>query len=286
VSTFTVAKRRGGGALLHWHLYFYEATELAVFMFAACAFSVLLFYARSPLVAWLPSVHLREILLAVILGTVIVGIIKSPFGKQSGAHINPAFTLTYLWLGRIDPFDATWYIVAHFIGAIVGVGFSAFLFGQALAAPGIEYAATVPGVYGRGAAFAAEVFMAVVLMSAVLWTTNRPGFAPWTAYVVGTLIAIDVFVFGPVSGAALNPARTTGSAVFAHIWTAIGLYFVAPIGGMLLAAGMYVWANRRGLSAVLCAKVDPDPRTLCPFLCHYPGHQHTWEHPTAAGNPT
>jgi len=107
-------------------------------------------------------------------------------------------------------------------------------------------------------------------MGVVLWTSNRPPLAPWTSYLMGILITFYVFFFAPVSGFSINPARTTGSAVFAGVWTAIWLYFTAPIIGMLLSAEIYL--RSQGRDRILCAKIHADNEYDCPFLSNYPGH--------------
>ena len=114
--------------------------------------------------------------------------------------------------------------------------------------------------------------MAILLMAVVLWTSNQPRLAHLTSYFVGVLIANYVFFFAPISGFSVNPARTTGSAVFARIWTALWVYFSAPLLGMFAAAEIFVRTS--GKENVLCAKLHPDPSYLCPFLCHFPGHRH------------
>ncbi len=205
------------------------------------------------------------------MGATAILIIHSPMGKRSGAHFNPAITLTYLRLGKISSPDTFFYVLAQFVGGVVGVGVSALLLGRRLAIPSVMYAATVPGKYGTGAAFAAEAFMAALLMGVVLWTSNRPSLAPRTSYFVGILITFYVILFAPVSGFSINPARTTASAVFADVWTAIWLYFSAPLLGMLFSAEVYI--RSQGQDRILCAKLHPDPAYECPFLCRYPGHR-------------
>ena len=206
------------------------------------------------------------------MGITAILIIRSPMGKRSGAHFNPAITLTYLRLGKISLRDAIFYILFQFVGGIAGVGISSFALGRTLAAPPVDYAVTVPGRLGVPGAFGVEFFMATLLMGVVLWVSNRPSIAGYTSTLVGVLIALYVLFFAPISGFSINPARTTGSAVFAHIWTAAWLYFVAPLLGMLSAAEVYV--RLYGPASVLCAKLHPDPRYPCPFLCHFPRHHH------------
>jgi aquaporin Z len=82
--------------------------------------------------------------------------------------------------------------------------------------------------------------MAALLMAIVLVSSDRPCLAPYTTCCVGVLITLYVLVFAPVSGFSINPARTTGSAIFAYLWTAVWVYFTAPVLGMLLSAELYV----------------------------------------------
>ncbi|SNT01349.1 aquaporin Z [Granulicella rosea] len=224
----------------HWPLYLMEAAELAAFMLSACLFTVLLYHPASPALHWIPDATLRRACMGIAMGATAVAIIKSPWGKRSGAQFNPAITLTFLRLGKIGPVDAVCYIAAHFAGGILGVGLSAMLAGRALAVPEVNYAVTVPGPWGTGAAFAAELFMAALLMAVVLTTSNRPRLAPYTTYMVGTLIFGYILVFAPVSGFSINPARTVGSAIFAQLWTAVWIYFAAPVLGMLTSAELYL----------------------------------------------
>lgn len=206
------------------------------------------------------------------MGVTAVLIIHSPMGKRSGAHFNPAITLTYCRLGKIGLWDATFYIFFQFVGGVLGVAVAATIFGSSLSHPAVDYVVTVPGRYGIAAAFFAELLMATVLMTVILLLSNRVHLAIYVSYSVGLLIALYTFFFAPVSGFSINPARTAGSAFFANVWTAGWLYFVAPMLGMFSAAEVYARIN--GGDRVLCAKLHPDPSLPCPFVCHFPGHHH------------
>lgn len=269
----------------HWRLYVDEGAELAIFMISACFFTVLLFDPALATVHLLPSNALRRLFMGISMGATAVLIIRSPMGKRSGAHFNPAITLTYFRLGKIYKLDAGFYVVFQFIGGICGVGLSALCLRSSLAVPTVDYAVTVPGWGGPAAAFGAEYFMAALLMLVVLWFSNRPQFANYTSYLVGVLIMFYVFVFSFVSGFSINPARTTSSAVFANLWTAVWLYFVAPLLGMMTSAEIYLRVY--GMEKVLCAKLHPDPNFPCPFLCHFPFHRHSREADSSveAGHP-
>jgi aquaporin Z len=249
-------------------------------MISACFATVYLFDPSFPALHLIPSAAVRRLFMGIAMGSTAVLIIHSPMGKRSGAHFNPAITLSYLRLGKIAGWDAMFYVVFQFSGGVFGVAVSAIVLGSSLAAPTVDYAVTVPGRYGTAAAFFAELFMATLLMGVVLWFSNRPSLANYTGYLVGVLITLYVFFFAPVSGFSINPARTTGSAVFANVWTAGWLYFTAPLLGMMSAAEVYL--RIYGPASVLCAKLHPDAKYPCPFICHYPLHRHRIE-PIAEG---
>jgi len=254
----------------HWLLYVYEGAELAWFMVAACLATVVLFGAGSVGVRLIASAAVRRLVMGAAMGGTAVMIIHSPMGKRSGAHFNPAITLTYLWLGKIGRWDALGYVVGQFVGGIAGVGVAKLVAGRSLGQASVDYAVTVPGIGGTAGAFGAELFMAVLLIAVVLWMTNHRRLAAYTGYAVGVLITGYVFFLAPVSGFSINPARTVGSAVWANVWTAEWVYFVAPLVGMFSAAAIYV--NWFGIESVLCAKLHAAPSVLCPFECGVAEH--------------
>jgi aquaporin Z len=260
----------GNALRSHWTLYLMEASELAIFMIAACACTVWIFGAGSGIARVVTNPWLRRTCMGLAMGLTAIGIIHSPMGKRSGAHFNPAITLTYFRLGKIGASDALFYVLFQFLGGAAGVGGVALWMGARIAQPTVKYAVTVPGVGGVAGAFAAETFMAFVLMGMVLYTTNRPRFAQWTSYIVGVLICFYILLFAPVSGFSINPARTVGSAVFAGVWTSVWVYFTAPLLGMFAAAEVYL--RSYGSDRILCAKLHPAPGIPCPFFCRSPGH--------------
>jgi len=258
----------------NWHLYAYEAVELALFMVSACTFTIFLFDPSWLAVRLIPNAIIRRALMGVAMGFTALVIIHSPMGKRSGAHFNPAITLTYFRLGKIGFWDSLFYVASQFVGAIIGVAIAAIIFKSSLSKPAVDYVVTVPGRYGIAAAFFAEMLMSAVLMAVVLLLSNRVHLAAYVSYAVAALIALYVVIFAPISGFSINPARTTGSALFAGVWTAGWLYFIAPLLGMFLVAELYV---RVCTGVVLCAKLHPDPAFVCPVRCHFPGHRRLHE---------
>lgn len=244
-----------------------EAALLGGFLLSACVFGVLLEHPGSRVHQAIESALLRRVLMGAAMGCTLVAIVYSAWGKRSGAHINPSVTLTFLALGKIERWDAVFYVTSQFVGGIVGVLLAELLLGAPLAHSGVNYAATVPGPAGAVVAFWAEAFISALMMSAILVISNARPINRYTGLVAAALLALFILFEAPFSGVSLNPARTTGSAVWAGEWTAIGVYFTAPPLAMLLAAQVY--RRRRGARAVLCAKLHHDNRARCIFRCNY-----------------
>ncbi len=195
------------------------------------------------------------------MGLTAIAIVYSPWGKQSGAHINPSVTFTFLRLGKIKPWDAIFYIAAQFIGSALGVVFAAFFFMKELADPAVRYVVTVPGEYGLLVAFAAEVSITFVLMSTILRVSNNPRVAHLTGLFAGFLVATYITFEAPFSGMSMNPARSFGSGFSAGVWTGFWIYLTAPLLGMLSAAEVYV--RHKGL--VKCCKLHHENDKRCIF---------------------
>ncbi len=251
----------------HWPEYLMEAAELACFMISACLFTVLLQHPASPIRTALPNETLRRVLTGIAMGLTAVAIFHSPWGKRSGAHLNPSVTLTFFSLGKIRAQDALFYILAQFAGGIAGVGLTSLLIGAALGHPEVNFAATTPGPNGAWVAFGAEFAISFLMMSAVLTSSNSRHLTRWTPMIAGALVATYISIEAPLSGMSMNPARTLGSSVWAASFRALWVYFTAPVLGMLLAARIYV--SRRGAHRVFCAKLHHDNDQSCIFRCNY-----------------
>ncbi|MBI3030405.1 MAG: aquaporin [Candidatus Rokubacteria bacterium] len=215
----------------HWPEYLMEAASLGLFMVSACVFATLLEHPGSPVHEALPDPFLRRALIGVAMGLTAIVLIYSPWGRQSGAHLNPSVTLAFWRLGKVAPWDAAFYVLAQFAGGVIGV----------------------------------------LLAGALLWpwvtVSNRMSVARFTGFCAGLLVAPYIAFEAPLSGMSMNPARTLGSAVPAETWTALWIYFTAPPLGMLLAAEVFL--RTRGVRAVLCAKLDHMNDKRCIFRCGY-----------------
>lgn len=253
----------------HWPEYLMEAAELGGFMVAACVVVTLLQHPASPLALALPDPTLRRMLTGVAMGLTAIAIVYSPWGKRSGAHFNPAVTLAFLRLGKIAPWDAAFYVVAQFAGAVAGVLAAAAALGALLRDVNVNYAATLPGPSGAAVAFVAEALISFVLFATVLAVSNRTTLNRYTGLVAGTLVAVYISLESPLSGMSMNPARSFGSAAPAGLWSFLWIYFTAPPLGMLLAAETYT--RLAGRTAVRCAKLHHDNQERCIFRCGYGG---------------
>ena len=247
----------------HWPEYAIEAALLALFMISACAFVVLLEYPGSAVHRMLPDPLPRRFCMGLAMGVTAVLLIYSRWGKRSGAHMNPATTITFARLGKVAPGDAAAYVAAQFAGGLGGVLVARLLLGDLIADRTTRYAATVPGPSGVAVAFLAEAVITFVLMIVILVVSNHPARAHLTGLCAGTLVALYITVEAPLSGMSMNPARTLGSAVFARDWTALWVYFTAPPLGMLAAAEVYL--RRHGPDAVFCAKLHHRNSERCVF---------------------
>jgi aquaporin Z len=220
--------------------------------------------------------------MGVAMGLTAVGIIYSPWGKQSGAHVNPATTLTFWRLGKVAGWDAVFYAAAQFVGGLAGVLMVAAIFGDWFLSPPVAAVATVPGIQGAAAAFVAEAAMTFLLMLMVLCVSNSARIARYTGLGVGLLLAAYITLEAPLSGTSMNPARTFASALPGNTWTALWVYFTAPPLGMLAAAQTYLWL--RGRAAVHCAKMHHQNNKRCIFCDSRAASQP--EEPASKSSPT
>jgi aquaporin Z len=251
----------------HWPEYLMESAELALFMISACVVTAVLEHPASPVRHVLTSPFTRRLVTGVAMGLTLLALIHSKWGKRSGAHMNPAFTLMFFRLGKIEAWDAASYAVSQFAGGVAGVLISLLLLGPWLAHPRVNFAATKPGMSGIPVAFAAELLISFVLALTVLVVSNHSQLSRFTPYFAASLVAAYITFEAPLSGMSMNPARTFGSAFPAHMFHALWIYFTAPPLAMLMAAELYVRAG--SAQSVYCAKFHHANDQRCIFRCRH-----------------
>jgi aquaporin Z len=238
---------------LPWREYLIEATGLGLFMVSAAAMTTVLEHPASPVRSALPDPFLRRALMGVAMGLTAAALIYSPWGRRSGAHFNPAVTLTFWRLGKMSARDAWCYAAAQFAGGALGIAAAAGALRPWIADAAVNYVATLPGPAGDGPAFAGELAISFVLMLTVLVVSNQARFTRFTGVCAALLVACFITFEAPLSGMSMNPARTFGPSLVGGLTRGLWLYFAAPPLGMLAAAELYTRVS--GRAAVHCARL-------------------------------
>ena len=170
----------------------------------------------------------------------IVAIMVFILGPVSGAYINPAVTIAAWSVRRLPLSQVASYVVAQLSGAVV-----AALALRALLGPVASNGATIPHV-AVAAAFIVEALLSLLVILAVLATDAGGSSRAGAAVMIGMTIGLCALVGGPLTGASMNPARSFGPALVSGTWTSHWVYWVAPIGGMLLGTGISRGLQRPG----------------------------------------
>lgn len=242
----------------NWIHYLQEALGLAIFMISACFFGALIFSEQSYWYRFFPSEFARTILMGVMMGLTALFIFYSRFTSPSGSQINPAVTITFLRLDKMCRYDALFFILFQITGGTLAVYMMRTLMGELLTADPVHTVATVPGRYGVIPALVAELLIAFVTMSMVLFTSQYEKWRRYTRIVAACLVCTWVIVAGPVSGFGMNPARSLASAIPSGTWTSFWIYLLAPFAGMLLAAELFLFSARKMRKAK--QKILPAPK--------------------------
>lgn len=156
-----------------------------------------------------------------------------------GAHFNPAVTLALLVLRRIDARAALAYVGAQLVGAAAASALLLALLGSAVAASGIE---RVVSTLSPLQAFGLEALFSFILVSVIIGSAVDPR-APRGVFplAIGFAVLLLIVCGGPLTGAAMNPARAFGPALVCGHWEAQWLYWAGPLSGGALAAGLWRW---------------------------------------------
>jgi MIP family channel proteins len=172
-------------------------------------------------------------------GIVLFALIAT-LGGVSGGHFNPAVTVAAAALRRIDPIDAVVYILAQLSGGVLGALLvKAFLLDEGRAS---HYgAASISSLLsGNLAGAGIEAIGTFLLVLAVCCVALNPrARREWAPLVIGLTLGLDVMIFGPLTGSAVNPARWFGPALIGNHFSDTWPYVVGPLVGALAAAALY-----------------------------------------------
>src|SRR5437867_4718635 len=171
------------------------------------------------------------------------------FGPISGGHFNPAVTIGLWAAGRFPARDIPAYVIAQLIGAIVAAGIlyliasgkAGFDLSAGFAANG--FAEHSPGGYSLTAALITEIVMTFMFLIVILGTTHRRAPVGFAGLAIGLALTLIHLISIPVTNTSVNPARSTGPAIFVGGWALaqLWLFWVAPIIGAVLAGWTYLW---------------------------------------------
>jgi aquaporin Z len=244
----------------HWREYLMEASGLAGFIIVASLVTTVLEHPDLFVMQGGLGYHplLRRVPLGLLLGTYIATIVYL-FGERSGAHINPAVTAAFFYLGKINYVNAAFYVAAQFLGATFAAILMTVVLGVYYEHPSIHYVTTVPGSGSHAIykALIAEFTISFILMFVMLIVISSKRLEKYAFIVTGVLIAIYLVVETPYSGMSMNPARSFGSAFAAGEWRYLWIYFAAPILAMLAAAQCFNLLKRSWLRNATWFKESP-----------------------------
>jgi aquaporin Z len=229
----------------------YAAEAIGTFWltFAGCGSAVI--------AAGFPQVGIGLVGVSLAFGLSVVTMAYA-IGHISGCHLNPAVTVGLAAGGRFPTGQILPYIIAQVIGAIVA---AALLYVIASGAPGFDvskgfasngFDAHSPGQYGMVACFITEVVMTMMFLFIIMGATHGKAPAGFAPLAIGLALVMIHLVSIPVTNTSVNPARSTGPALFVGGWALqqLWLFWVAPIAGALVAG----WLHK----AVLEARQEPD----------------------------
>ncbi|MFD9560708.1 MIP/aquaporin family protein [Streptomyces sp. NPDC059994] len=216
-----------------------------------CALTAVMMFLVVTMVRWLldpaSPVFIADLQLALgvvgaLVAVLLVGLILSPPGRGSGAHLNPAVSVA-LWLMRAFPGRAVVpYAIGQLLGGLAGTALARLVWGPVLQSAALSDGLARPAP-GRSsvAVFALEAasFAAVALL--IGFFVAHPGLARPMPYAVGLVVGLIIALLGPVSGGAANPARQLGPAALSGTTTALWAYLTAPLLGAALGAVVHYW---------------------------------------------
>lgn len=255
-----------------------ELAGTAVLVFAALSTATLLFHPGSVVQDWLPSEPARRLLLGIVFVVILTSIARSPTGRLSGAHLNPAVTLAFWITGHVHPHDLFGYWTAQLIGGALGAFALRLVWRQTAA--GIEYGAIAPEV-APWAAVLVEALMVGLVICAIFVSVSTPVLVRWTPVVAGTVVTLSFWLGSQFTRAGLNPARTLGPNLVSGQWQDWWVYFAGPLAGAALVA--VVW--RTTPRVILTAKLFHDSDYRSVLRTHLPARRPATAKPPGDSQP-
>jgi MIP family channel proteins len=179
-----------------------------------------------------------------------IAVMVSAVGHISGGHFNPAITLGFLVTGRLEPMLAVVYWVVQFAAAAIAALLLKWIFPTNAVDATHLGAPVLNGAIGSGAGVVLEGILTFLLVWVVFATAADPRgtFKSIAGLAIGLTITIDILIGGPLTGAAMNPARAFGPQLVDSFWTDAWIWYVGPLVGGVAGAAAYEWLYLRPLA--------------------------------------
>ena len=200
--------------------------------------------------AGFPQVGIGLVGVALAFGLTVVTMAYA-IGHVSGCHLNPAVTLGLAAGGRFPAKDIAPYMVAQVVGAIIGAavlyviasGAAGFDLAKGFAANG--YAEHSPGKYSMVACLVAEVVLTMMFLFIIMGSTHGKAPAGFAPLAIGLGLTLIHLISIPVTNTSVNPARSTGPALFVGGWALaqLWMFWLAPLVGGALGGVLYRWLS-------------------------------------------
>ena len=216
-----------------WHPFLAEFMGTAILLLLGLSLVIFMFGEDAPGAEFIPDYKIRQSVTGFLFGCVGAGIAISPIGRVSGAHINPAVTLGFRLMGKMDMPTTFGYIISQLAGAVIGC-VPLLLWGSM--GKSIYFGGTFPTPqYTTFQVFMGEVLTTFVLVVMLCFFIAWRKIRAYTPAMIPFLYAIMVPLEADISGTSTNPARSLGPSVISGEWQGWWLYWVGPLVGMLLA---------------------------------------------------
>ena len=214
-------------------LFFSELIGTAILVFGGLSVVIAMFGEGSPMARFLPNEAVRMAVTAFFFGTIGSAIALSRIGKESGAHINPAVTLGFWLMRKLDARAAFGYVIAQMLGAAVG---ALPLLAWDSMGRSVAFGATLPGKdYSTAVVLMGEVVTTFGLIATLCLFLAFRQLRRYTPFVIPFLYAVMVPLEAHISGTSTNPARSFGPSLISGRWDGWWIYWVGPILGTLAA---------------------------------------------------
>ena len=196
---------------------------------------ILVYAIASAATVYSDSGQLGVIGIGLVHALALIAIIYA-IGYRSGAQVNPAVTIGLLVAKKIGGKEAALYIICQLIGGVLGAAVVYAIFGSAMSA-----SVTLPSENNVTRAFILETVMTFTLVYVVMATTTSKNYkiAPLAGVAIGFTLGFNLIFGGSITGGSLNPARSFGPALMTGNFDYHWLYWIAPILGGIIAAGVY-----------------------------------------------